>query len=186
MATYNEPDWFELSTRAEKAGAHALELNLSCPHGMGERGMGLSCGQDPVLVKGISEWVRKAVKIPFFVKLTPNITDIVTIAKAAHEGNADGVTAINTVSGLMSMNANGEAWPRVGREQRTTYGGVSGNATRPMALRAITAIGNAIPGFPVMGTGGVDSADAALQYLQCGASVLQVKHLKYSEIKYLS
>lgn len=89
MCTYDKDDWVELSTKAEKAGAHALELNLSCPHGMGESGMGLACGQDPVLVKNISLWVREAVKIPFFVKLTPNITEIITIAKAAFEGWCD-------------------------------------------------------------------------------------------------
>lgn len=89
-------------------------------------------------------------------------------------GKADGVSAINTVSGLMSLNPDGTPWPGVGAEKRTTYGGVSGNATRPMALRAITAIGNALPGFPILGIGGVDSADVALQFLQAGASVLQI------------
>lgn len=81
MCSYNKNDWVELATRAEAAGAHALELNLSCPHGMGESGMGLACGQDPILVRDISLWVRAAVKIPFFVKLTPNITDIVSIGE---------------------------------------------------------------------------------------------------------
>lgn len=84
------------------------------------------------------------------------------------------MSAINTVSGLMSLNADGTPWPAVGDEKRTTYGGVSGNATRPMALRAITAIANKLPGFPILGIGGVDSADVALQFLQAGASVLQV------------
>lgn len=100
MCSYNKEDWTELATKAEACGSDALELNLSCPHGMGESGMGLACGQDPVLVENIAKWVRKAVKIPFFVKLTPNITDIVSIAMAAKKGNADGVSAINTVQGL--------------------------------------------------------------------------------------
>ena len=64
--------------------------------------------------------------------MTPNVTEIVDIAQAAKEGGADGVTAINTVSGLMGLQANSVAWPAVGREQRTTYGGVSGNAIRYM------------------------------------------------------
>lgn len=128
MCSYNKEDWTELATRAEAAGAQILELNLSCPHGMGESGMGLACGQKPVLVHDISQWVRAAVKVPFFIKLTPNITDIVSIAKAAQEGGADGVTAINTISGLMSLNADGVAWPMVGDEKRTTYGGVSGES----------------------------------------------------------
>ncbi|XP_048482969.1 dihydropyrimidine dehydrogenase [NADP(+)] isoform X3 [Plutella xylostella] len=174
MCSYNEADWTELAQKAEAAGADALELNLSCPHGMGESGMGLACGQDPVLVKGISQWVRKAVKIPFFVKLTPNITDIVTIAMAAKEGGADGVSAINTVSGLMSVKADATPWPAVGTEKRTTYGGVSGNATRPMGLRAVSAIGNKLPGFPVLGIGGIDSADSAFAFMLCGAPVVQI------------
>lgn len=61
-------------------------------------------------------------------------------------------------------------------EKRTTYGGVSGNATRPIALRAISSIANNIPNFPILGIGGIDSAEVALQFLQCGATVLQVKN----------
>lgn len=78
-------------------------------------GMGLACGQDPEMVRKISEWVRKAVKIPFFPKMTPNITDIRKIATAAKEGGADGVTATNTVSGLMSLRVDGSAWPSIGK-----------------------------------------------------------------------
>lgn len=74
----------------------------------------------------------------------------------------------------MSLNANGVPWPAVGVEKRTTYGGVSGNATRPQALKAITSIANQLPGFIILGIGGIDSADVALQFLQAGASVLQV------------
>ncbi|KAL9885172.1 dihydropyrimidine dehydrogenase su(r) [Glossina fuscipes fuscipes] len=174
MCQYSEADWTDLASKAEASGADALELNLSCPHGMGESGMGLACGQDPELVENISKWVRKAVKIPFFVKLTPNITDIVSIAIAAKKGQADGVSAINTVQGLMSLKANTTPWPAVGVEKKTTYGGVSGNTTRPMALRAISAIANKLPGFPILGIGGIDSGEVALQFLQAGASVLQV------------
>lgn len=89
-------------------------------------------------------------------------------------GGASGVSAINTVSGLMNLKADGTPWPSVGIERRTTYGGVSGNATRPMALRAVSSIARALPGFPILGIGGVDSADVAYQFLQTGASVLQI------------
>ncbi|KAL0127958.1 hypothetical protein PUN28_003308 [Cardiocondyla obscurior] len=174
MCTYNKADWTKLARKAEAAGSDALELNLSCPHGMGESGMGLACGQDPELVRNISRWVREAVKIPFFIKLTPNITDIFSIAKAAYEGKANGVTAINTVSGLMGLHADATPWPAVGLNKSTTYGGVSGNATRPQALKAISTISKHLPKFPILGTGGVDSADVALQFLHCGASVIQI------------
>lgn len=172
MCSYNKDDWTELAKMAEHAGSDALELNLSCPHGMGERGMGLACGQKPELVKNISLWVRDAVKIPFFVKLTPNVTDIVEIAVAAFEGKADGVTATNTLSGLMGLKNDSTPWPAVGLEKRTTYGGVSGNAIRPVALRAVSAISQALPGFPILATGGIDSAETGLQFIYCGASVL--------------
>ncbi|KAG7177054.1 Dihydropyrimidine dehydrogenase [NADP(+)]-like, partial [Homarus americanus] len=164
MCSYNSQDWIDLAKKAADAGSDALELNLSCPHGMGERGMGLACGQDAELVRNICRWVRSAVDIPFFAKLTPNVTNIVIIAKAAYEGGADGVTATNTVSGLMGLRPDGSAWPSVGKEKRTTYGGVSGNAIRPIALRAVTAIGRALPDFPILATGGIDSADAGFQF----------------------
>ncbi|XP_043116753.1 dihydropyrimidine dehydrogenase [NADP(+)] [Puntigrus tetrazona] len=174
MCGYNQADWTVLAKMAEDSKADALELNLSCPHGMGERGMGLACGQDPELVRNICRWVRKATTIPFFAKLTPNVTNIVDIARAAHEGGADGVTATNTVSGLMALKADATPWPGIGRGARTTYGGVSGNAIRPIALRAVSAIAKALPGFPILATGGIDSAESGLQFLHAGASVLQV------------
>uniref|UniRef100_A0A673G9B1 Dihydropyrimidine dehydrogenase [NADP(+)] n=1 Tax=Sinocyclocheilus rhinocerous TaxID=307959 RepID=A0A673G9B1_9TELE len=174
MCGYNQADWTELAKMAEDSKADALELNLSCPHGMGERGMGLACGQDPELVRNICRWVRKATTIPFFAKLTPNVTNIIDIARAAYDGGADGVTATNTVSGLMALKADATPWPGIGRGARTTYGGVSGNAIRPIALRAVSAIAKALPGFPILATGGIDSAESGLQFLHAGASVLQV------------
>mmetsp|Transcript_8520 Transcript_8520/g.12565 ORF Transcript_8520/g.12565 Transcript_8520/m.12565 type:complete len:1017 (+) Transcript_8520:16-3066(+) len=174
MSAFIEEDWKTLAIATEKSGADAIELNLSCPHGMGEKGMGLACGQDPNLVRQICAWVKEVVKIPVFAKLTPNVTNIVTIARAAQEGNADGVTATNTVSGLMHLRPDGTPWPSVGVRKRTTYGGMSGNAIRPIALKAVSAIAKALPGFPILATGGIDNADSGLQFLHAGASVLQV------------
>ncbi|PIO73707.1 4Fe-4S binding domain protein [Teladorsagia circumcincta] len=174
MCTFNQEDWVLLAKQSEDAGADILELNLSCPHGMGEKGMGLACGQDPEIVKTICSWVRNAVKIPFFPKMTPNITDIRAIARAARDGGANGVTATNTVSGLMHMRADGTAWPAVGVDKRTTYGGMSGSAIRPIALKAVSAIANDLEGFPIMATGGIESAETGLAFLSAGASVLQV------------
>ena len=74
----------------------------------------------------------------------------------------------------MGLRANSTAWPAIGKEQKTTYGGVSGNAVRPITLRAVSAIANALPGFPILATGGIDSAESGMQFLQAGASVLQV------------
>ena len=89
-------------------------------------------------------------------------------------GGADGVTATNTVSGLMGLSGKGISWPHVGVEKRTTYGGVSGNAIRPICLRAVSAIARALPGFPILASGGIDSADVALQFIHAGASAVQV------------
>lgn len=174
MAAFVKEDWQTLAIRCEECGADAIEINLSCPHGMGERGMGLACGQNPDLVREICKWVKEVTKIPLFAKLTPNVTDITTIAQAALEGGADGCTATNTVSGLMNLNRKGEAWPRVGEKMRTTYGGMSGNAIRPIALKAVSAIHKKFPNFPILATGGIDSAESALQFIQAGASVCQV------------
>lgn len=174
MCSFNKPDWQQLAKQAEAAGADALELNLSCPHGMGERGMGLACGQDPDLVREICKWVKEAVRVPVFAKLTPNVTEIRMIAEAAQQGGADGVTAINTISGMMGLRADGSSWPAVGAEKRTTYGGVSGNAARPVALKAVSSIARHLPGYPIMATGGCDSADVALQFLYAGAGVVQI------------
>lgn len=177
MCAYNEHDWKTLASAAMRSSADALELNLSCPHGMGERGMGLACGQRVELVRDICRWVRDAVghSFPVFAKLTPNVTDIVDIARAARDGGASGVTAINTVSGLMSLAADGTPWPAVGREARTTYGGVSGNAIRPLALRAVAAIRSALGAdFPILATGGCDSGATALQFILAGASAVQI------------
>ena len=92
-------------------------------------------------------------------------------------GGADGCTATNTVSGLMGLRSDGVTWPSIGKEQRTTYGGVSGNAIRPIALRAVSDVAKHLPGFPIMAAGGIDSAEVGLQFLQCGATLLQVERL---------
>ena len=74
----------------------------------------------------------------------------------------------------MGLNANAIPWPAVGTAKTTTYGGVSGNATRPQALRAVSSIANKLPGLAILGIGGIDSADVALQFLHCGASAVQI------------
>ena len=87
------------------------------------------------------------------------------------------MTATNTVSGLMGLRGDASPWPAVGKEKRTTYGGMSGNAIRPIALRDVSAIARVLPGYPILATGGIDSAEAGMQFLHAGASVLQVGHL---------
>lgn len=75
---------------------------------------------------------------------------------------------------MMGLNDRGESWPSVGIERRTTYGGVSGSAIKPIALRGVSAIAKSLPGFPILATGGIDSGEVGLQFLYAGASLLQV------------
>ncbi|GAA6087073.1 dihydropyrimidine dehydrogenase a, tandem duplicate 1 [Tachysurus ichikawai] len=115
---------------------------------------------DPELVRNICRWVRQAVMIPVFAKLTPNVTNIVDIATAAQAGGADGVTATNTVSGLMGLKADGSPWPGIGRDKRTTYGGVSGKChpahwIHSLFLRDSTARSLDCWSVPVVVTDGV-------------------------------
>jgi dihydropyrimidine dehydrogenase (NADP+) len=142
---------------------------------MHEKGMGLALGTYPEKVREACSWVVEASTVPVFAKLTPNVTDITVIAKAAQEGGVAGVTAINTVSGLVGFHT--DAKPGrfgVGKRQDVTYGGLCGNAIRPLAFRGVTAIAKAIPGIPIMATGGIDSADVTAQFLYSGASVVQI------------
>jgi dihydroorotate dehydrogenase len=84
----------------------------------------------------------------------------------------------------MGLDSKGGAWPRVGVEKRSTYGGVSGNAIRPIALRAVSAIARALPDFPILATGGIDGADVALQFIHAGASAVQVGQVTVLFINY--
>lgn len=125
-------------------------------------------------MQDIASWVRAVCPIPFFVKITPNVTSTVAIAKAAKAGGADGVTAVNTVSSLQMLKANSDPWPAIGKEKRTTFGGMSGNAVRPIALKAVASIAAAFPDLPILATGGIDSGESGLQFLHAGASVFQI------------
>jgi len=175
MAGHSKEDWQELARNSQAAGADMIEMNLSCPHGMHEQGMGLELGVYPDKVREAVGWVCEAVTIPVYAKLTPNITDITVIAKAAKDAGATGVAAINTVSGFVGFHSNLNAmrWG-VGKQKLSSYGGLCGSNIRPLALRAVTAIHRKYPDISIMATGGIDSADVALQFLYAGAPLLQV------------
>src|SRR5579862_4526369 len=95
--------WHDIVKRSEDAGADGLELNFGCPHGMSERGMGSAVGQVPEYACMITEWVKEAARTPVLVKLTPNISDIRTVARAAKRGGADGLSAINTINSITGV-----------------------------------------------------------------------------------
>lgn len=174
MAGYSREDWQELALMTVESGCDMLELNLSCPHGMGERGMGLACGEDPVMVEEITRWVVDVCpNIPVFPKMTPNVTNIRTIAGGAYAGGAAGVTAINTVASIQDLHS-GVPWPSVGEGQHLTPGGGSGIFVRPIAMRMVSEVARELPDFPILATGGMDSAETCLNFIRMGASAVQV------------
>src|SRR5580765_4686510 len=95
--------WHEMVRRAEDAGADGLELNFGCPHGMSERGMGSAVGQVPEYTTMITGWVKEVARTPVLVKLTPNISDICAVGRAAKRGGADAVSLVNTFNSLVSV-----------------------------------------------------------------------------------
>ncbi len=103
MAGMEKADWQGLAISVQKTGIDAIELNVSCPNGMPDQGMGALIGQSTELTAEVVRWVKEVAEIPVIVKLTPNVTDIVPIAQAAKEAGADGFCAINTVLGISGV-----------------------------------------------------------------------------------
>src|SRR6202050_4907434 len=103
MVESKRETWHEIVKRSEDAGADGLELNFGCPHGMGERGMGSAVGQVPEYTEMITAWVKEVARTPVLVKLTPNISDIRQVARAAARGGADAVSAINTINSITGI-----------------------------------------------------------------------------------
>lgn len=143
---------------------NAIELNVSCPnvdHG------GLAMGTDPVVVKRLVSRCEAVTSVPLYVKLTPNITDIVPIAQAAQQGGAQGLTMINTLTGMgIDLKTRRPQLAHV-------TGGLSGPALKPMALRMIHQV-RQVSQIPIIGVGGVTTAEDVLEYLMAGANAVEV------------
>jgi dihydroorotate dehydrogenase (NAD+) catalytic subunit len=142
----------------------ALELNISCPNVT----HGLDLGIDAQAVEVLVRRVRRASPLPIIAKLTPNVTDIVAIAQAAAQGGADAVSLVNTFRG-MAVN-----WRARRPILANDVGGLSGPAIKPLALRMVWDVARACPALPIIGIGGIASADDALEFLVAGASAIQV------------
>ena len=175
-----EPEgWTMLASTMSETGVDALELNVSCPHGSPEKHMGAFIGQDPVLVERVTRAAKKGTKLPVFVKLTPNVTDIVPIARAAVRGGANAISAINTVESLIGIDIETAtpypfAYDSNLTHPQSTYGGYCGPAIRPLGLRFVSQIAKAIPTIPISGIGGIDTWYNAVEYLMVGATTLQL------------
>jgi dihydropyrimidine dehydrogenase (NAD+) subunit PreA len=166
--------WHEIVRRTEDAGADGLELNFGCPHGMSERGMGSAVGQVPEYAKLITEWVKEVARTPVLVKLTPNVADIRTIARAAKLGGADGLSAINTLNSITGVDLD-TFTPRPDVGGRSSHGGYCGPAVKPIALHMVQQLaGDAECGLPVSGIGGISGWREAAEFLLLGCHSLQV------------
>ena len=161
-----EEEWVRLARMAEAAGCDAVELNFSCPQ-MKHKGMGSDVGQSPELVKTYTACVKSAVKIPVIPKMTPNITHIAEPAAACVEAGADAISAINTIKSV-TMTAEAEV------AGQRTISGYSGRAVRPIALRHILELAQALPQTELSGIGGIETWRDALEFIQLGCSNVQV------------
>lgn len=150
---------------ANTAGVKAIELNVSCPnvkHG------GMAMGTDPeVLQRLVKQVVKAALGIPVYVKLTPNVTNIVPLAQAAEQGGANGLTMINTLTGLsIDLKTRRPVLANV-------TGGLSGPAIKPLALRMIHQV-RQVSSLPIIGVGGIESAEDVLEFMMAGANAVQI------------
>jgi dihydroorotate dehydrogenase (NAD+) catalytic subunit len=165
VAGSSEEEYLEVVERLEEAaGIDGYEINLSCPN---VRQGGLAFGTDPERIERLTRALRDRTDRPLVVKLTPNVTDIAEIAKAAEAGGADAVSCINTLVGMVID---------VGRRRPVLAmgsGGLSGPAIRPIGVACCYKASRAVR-IPVIGLGGIGSADDALQYLLAGARAVQV------------
>ncbi|MBN1682213.1 dihydroorotate dehydrogenase [Candidatus Bathyarchaeota archaeon] len=157
-------DFIKSSIKLEEAGAQALELNLSCPNVGGESGM---CASDPVSTEKITKAIKNTTKLPLFVKLSPNVTDIVPIAIAAESGGADAITATNTLKG-MSIDIDFKK-PILSN----IMGGLSGSALKPVSLRFVWEMYENIK-IPIIGCGGIFTWRDAIEYFLAGARAIEI------------
>lgn len=165
VAGSTEEEYCTVLARLEAAEAlWGYEINVSCPnvkHG------GLAFGTDPVQIERLTKALRKLTRKPLIVKLTPNVTDITVIAKAAQDGGADAVSCVNTLLGMVvDINRKAPVLPM-------KTGGLSGPAIRPVGVALTYKVSKSVS-IPVIGIGGIMGAEDAIQYLLAGASAVQV------------
>jgi len=151
-------------------GVDLFELNISCPNI--EAG-GMAMGTDPKMTEHITRQVKKHTNIPVIVKLSPNVTDIATIAKAAEAGGADGISLINTILG-MKIDIH-RRQPLLGNK----LGGLSGPAIKPIALRMVYQVAKAV-NLPIIGMGGISTGEDAIEFIIAGATAVAVGMANFS------
>jgi dihydroorotate dehydrogenase (NAD+) catalytic subunit len=160
-----QKEYIELARRFDDVeGISGLEMNISCPNIKRD---GIVFGTDPQMAYRLVQAVRKSTALTLIVKLSPNVTDIALMAKSAEEGGADAVSLVNTFR-AMAVNIHTKK-PELGN----TIGGLSGPAIKPIALRMVWEVGQAV-NIPIIGMGGIMDAKDAIEFILVGASAIQI------------
>ena len=157
-------DYIEVVERLGDEPVDMLEINISCPN---VKEGGIAFGQDPKAVEAITREVKRHAKQPVIMKLSPNVTDITVMAKAAEAGGADVLSLINTLTG-MKIDINRRTFAIANKT-----GGMSGPAVKPVAVRMVYQVANAVK-LPIIGMGGLATAEDALEFLMAGATAVSV------------
>ena len=157
-------DYLEVVERLGNEPVDMLEINISCPN---VKEGGIAFGQDPKAVEAITKAVKAKAKQPVIMKLSPNVTDITVMAKAAEAGGADAISLINTLTG-MKIDINLQCFALANKT-----GGLSGPAIKPIAVRMVYQAANAVS-IPVIGMGGIACAEDALEFILAGASAVSI------------
>src|SRR5947209_5252522 len=164
IAGKNEAEFVEMAEMlGREPGLAALELNLSCPNVAG----GVDFATDPEVTRRVVRRVRAVCPLPLLAKLTPNVTDIVPVARAAAEAGADAVSLVNTFVGMAVD------WRRRRPVLGNVTGGLSGPAIKPLALRLVWQVASQVR-VPVVGVGGIATVDDVMEFLVAGASAVQL------------
>ncbi len=167
-----EEDWEELARLVTEAGADMIEMNLSCPQ-MTSHAMGSDVGTNPELCRAFCQAVKRGSKLPMMAKMTPNITDMVPVAKACLEGGADGIAAINTIKSILNVDLDRKiGLPII--NGKSSISGYSGKAVKPVALRFVQQLRDGIPGVPISGIGGIETWEDAAEFILLGSTTLQI------------
>ncbi|MEJ7694923.1 NAD-dependent dihydropyrimidine dehydrogenase subunit PreA [Daejeonella sp.] len=175
MADNSRESWHELIKKVEDTGAHGLELNFGCPHGMTERGMGAAVGQDPEIARTVVEWVMECATIPVITKLTPNVHSVVPTGKAVVEAGTNALSLINTIQSVTGIDLD-TLVPNPNVAGKSVFGGYCGPAVKPIALKFLTTLGQneTTRNVPVSGIGGVSTWKDAVEFMLLGATNVQV------------
>ena len=170
----NEKEWESLARLCEENGADAIELNFSCPN-MQEDGLGSDIGQIPELVEKYTRAAKRNTSIPVLAKLTPNVATMSPAAEAALRGGADGIATINTIKSIIGVNPlTFVSAPAI--KGKSSIGGYSGNAVKPIALRFIAELGQNpnLKGMHISGMGGIETWRDSLEFILMGAGSIQI------------